>query len=271
MKDRKVAIITGAAGGIGAATAKKFAAHHFRLALVDTNEQALDELARDLEETGETEYMRFSGDLEQVEQLEEMICQVFEHWGRIDVVINNAAWRSVETMRQIDLSTWEKTVRICLTAPAFLAKWAAEKMENRKEGGVVINLSSVMAGRAGGTSPAYIACKGALESLTYELAALYGPRGIRVVAVCPGNIETNLSNDFVDAQGGNISSEIVQQLNQQVPLQRSGTPREIADACYWLSTDEASFITGTTLVVDGGFSHNFNSYQLKKKQFPKEF
>lgn len=169
-------------------------------------------------------------------------------------------------MRTITLENWEKALRVNLTAPAFLAKHVANTMEENKVPGVIINMSSVMSQRAGGNSPAYIACKGGIESLTYELAVLYGPKGIRVIAVNPGNIETNLSNDYKDGAGNNISEVLKDHMNDNTPLQRAGNPGEIANACYWLSSDEASFITGTSILVDGGFLHNFNSYKMKNLQ-----
>ena len=144
-------------------------------------------------------------------------------------------------------------------------------MEERQQGGVILNVSSVMSARAGGTSAAYIACKGALESLTYELSALYGPRGIRVIAVAPGNIKTPISGDYADPDGKNISETLVDDMKDATPLQRQGEPEDIAQVLYWLSTPAAAFITGTTIVVDGGFLRNFNRYSVKTKQFPSEF
>jgi len=128
-----------------------------------------------------------------------------------------------------------------------------------------------MSNRAGGNSPAYIASKGGLESLTFELAVLYGPKNIRVVSVNPGNIKTDLSNDYLDEQGNNVSQKLTDSTNESTPLSRAGTAEEIANVSYWLSTTEASFITGTSILVDGGFFHNFNSYPMKKLQYPKEF
>ena len=271
MHDDKVVLITGATGGIGSSIARKFAQHPFKLILLDVDLDALELLKKQLEEEWSATVMICCHDLEQIEKLPTVLEEIYAQCGRIDVLINNAAWRTVETMRQIELDTWEKTLRICLTAPAFLAKWVAEKMENRNQSGVIINLSSVMSQRTGGTSPAYVACKGGIESLTYELAALYGPKNIRVVAISPGNIQTKLSEDFINDKGETVSADINEDLNRLVPMGRSGTPLEVANVCYWISTEEASFITGTNITVDGGFSHNFNSYLMKKKHFPNEF
>lgn len=271
MKNKKVVIITGGVGGIGFATAKKFAENNFCVALADINQDGLNNAVDLLEKDFQAECMICHGTLENFEYIKDIVDRTIQKWGRIDVLINNAAWRTIETMRTISLKNWEKTIRINLTAPAFLAKYVAGAMEENKMPGVIINMSSVMSQSAGGNSPAYIACKGGIESLTYELAVLYGPKGIRVVGVNPGNIVTNLSSDYKDGSGNNISEQLKNHMNDNTPLRRSGDPMEIANACYWLSSDEASFITGTSILVDGGFFHNFNSYKIKNLQNPKEF
>ena len=271
MKDKKVVIITGAAGGIGIATAKKFAGYNFRIVLADINLDGVNKVADMLEKKYHVECLVCHGNLEEMDYIKNIVDQTIRKWNRIDVLINNAAWRTIETMRSISLENWEKTLRINLTAPAFLAKYVAVTMEESKMEGVIINISSIMSQRAGGNSPAYISCKGGIESLTYELAVLYGPKGIRVIAVNPGNIETNISADYRDENGNNISDILKNHMSENTPLQRSGYAEEIANVSYWLSTKEASFITGTCIQVDGGFLHNFNSYKLKNLQFPKEF
>ena len=267
---RKVVIITGAARGIGRATALQFAAHDYRMVIVDIAGDDLKALANEMEASGR-DVLVCEGDLQDLAFAQSVIEDTAARWNRIDVLINNAAWRTVETMRTISVENWEKTLRVCLTTPAFLSRWAATVMEKNHEGGVILNVSSVMSARAGGIGAAYIASKGAIESLTYELAALYGPKNIRVVAVAPGNITTNLSSNFTDPEGNNISDMLINNMSDATPLQRSGSPEEIANVLHWLSTPGASFISGTTILVDGGFLHNFNNYSVKRKQFPQEF
>lgn len=271
MSDKKVVIVTGAGGGIGGAIAERFAKESFRIVLADISEDSLREKKAFIERGFDAQCLLCAGDLSNMEYIDQLIETTIRQWNRIDVVVNNAAWRTIETMRTIDIQTWEKTLRICLTAPAFLSKKAAAQMEKLAIPGVIINLSSIMSQRAGASSPAYIACKGALESLTYELAVLYGPKGIRVVAVNPGNIESGLGNDYTDRNGNNISNELRKYVNDQTPLQRNGKPEEIANVCYWLSSDQASFITGTTVLVDGGLQHNFDAYSIKKLKLINEF
>lgn len=271
MENKKVVIVTGASRGIGRATALKFAENGYRLVLVGLEIEELEAVGTLISTCHKAEWFVCAGNLAENDFLNRIVKQTEEKWGRVDVLINNAAWRSLETMRTITPQVWEKTISVCLTAPAFLSRQCAEIMENRNEGGVIINISSVMSSKAGGNSPAYIAAKGALESLTYELAVTYGRSNIRVVGVRPGNITTDLSNDYVNPDGANISDTMALQMIDMTPLARGGTPEEIAEAIFWLSSESASFITGTTLLIDGGFKHNMNSYTIKNLQFPREY
>lgn len=273
MKDKKVVLLTGAAGGIGRTIAHRFFEAGFMLALSDVDDVGLDKLKLELYEIDDSDerLILLPGDLADMNYVTSLTQKCREKWNRLDVLINNAIWRTHDTMRTITQLDWDKTIQIGLTAPAFLARDAAKLMEEQKNNGVIINITSVQAHRAGGTSPAYIACKGGMESLTYELAALYGPSGIRVVGVAPGNTITPLSGDFEDESGGNISEKLVHYMEDQTPLKRSAQPEEIANVVYWLSKDEASFVNGTIIEVDGGFRHGFGSYQLKNTQFPDQF
>lgn len=277
MNSGKAVIITGAAGGIGRALAEKFAAGGFALVLVDRDGEGLAALAGQLlpgqplpQQASLRQPLLLTGDLGDDDFLRTIVRQAMERWGRIDVLVNNAIWRRIETLRGMEPESWERTLAVGLTAPAFLTRYVAAEME-RKGGGVIVNISSVLARRPGGISPAYNVCKGGLETLTMESAVLYGPRGIRVVAVEPGNIRTPLNADYADAEGQDIGERLTQEMEDHTPLRRSGEPREIADVVHWLCSEEASFITGVSIRVDGGFASNFNSYTMKKIQFPAEF
>lgn len=267
----KVAIISGASRGIGYETARRLAARGYRVALVAREESGLRKLQAVIDEESGAEVLVLTGDLVESSFWETIVKTTMDHWGRIDLLVNNAAWRTIETMHTIGLAEWEKTLRICITAPAFLAKYVATAIAGQQEGGVIINVSSVMSQRTGGYSPAYATSKGALESLTYELATCYGRQGIRVVGVNPGNIKTAMSADYRDSTGNDISDRLEVEMNDMTPLGRAGNTDEIAGLIAWLASGEASFITGTTILADGGFSHNFNSYASKKLQFPDKF
>jgi NAD(P)-dependent dehydrogenase (short-subunit alcohol dehydrogenase family) len=267
---KKVALITGAAGGIGSATARLLGELGYALMLSDIEAGGLRTLQDELRTAG-VATASCPGDLNSETYRESLISETVARFGRIDVLLNNAAWRIAGSLRTLDLATWEKTIGVCLTAPVFLSKAAAAEMEKQQIPGVIINVSSVMAARPSGIAAAYIACKGALESLTRELAITYGRNGIRVICIAPGYIRTELSNDYTNQEGENISDQLIEQLTDFIPLGRGGDAVEVARTVGWLCSDAASYITGTTITVDGGFQPNFNPYSVKKKQFPEEF
>ena len=268
---RPVAFVTGAARGIGRATAVEFARRGYDVALLDVLSGLLDEAANAVRAAGKVEAVTHVVDLTDLVAAEAAVRETARRFGRIDALVNNAIWRELLSMRQISLESWEKTLRIGLTAPAFLARRAAEVMEPRGRGGVIVNVSSVMSERAAGISPAYIAAKGGLDSLTYELAALYGPAGIRVVSVNPGAIDTDLSADYSDESGQSVTQELRRNTEETTPLRRFGRAEEVARVIAFLASDEASYITGTNVHVDGGLGRNMMSHSLKHRMSPQEF
>jgi NAD(P)-dependent dehydrogenase (short-subunit alcohol dehydrogenase family) len=271
MHPNKVVMVTGAGNGIGRATAIRFAKEGYHVVLVDIDQQALALVATTIASSYSSEQLIIAGDLAEESFLNRIVEAAIEKFGRIDVLVNNAAWRTIGTMRNMEHETWEKTIRVCLTAPAFLAKHVAAAMERINHPGVIINISSMMSDRPAGTSPAYIASKGALEALTRELAITYGRSGIRVLTVKPGFIDTELSRDYTTTAGESIADQLGNYLNDATPLKSPGSPEDIANGIFWLSSDQASFMTGTAITIDGGFTTSMNSYQLKKSQFPNEF
>jgi len=266
--NKPVAIVTGASRGIGKMIANQLLEKNYRVSVVSNNQEELTESFRGRSEDC---VLIFNGDLADLDFAERIIEETYNKWQRIDVLVNNAAWREIETLRTMSVENWNRTLSICLTAPAFLSKWAAHYMEEGNNGGVIVNMSSIQSDRASGLAAAYVACKGALLSLTKEMAVLLGPVGIRVVAVSPGNIKTKISQDFTSESGENISNQLVAHYEAHTPLKRSGQADEVANAVVWLCSGEASYITGTNLIIDGGFSSNFNGYKFKKLLFPKEF
>ena len=266
MAEDRVALVTGAARGIGAATAAELARRGYRLALLDVNRKGLEQTAVAFASAASPPLL-FVGDLADLDFARSAVEQTAQAFGRLDLLVNNAAWREVQTMRETNVPTWDRTLRICLTAPAFLAKWAAEVME-RQGAGVIVNVSSIRSHFNDGTAAAYIAAKGGLNALTYELAALYGPRGIRVVAVNPGAIDTQLSGDLAEA---GVMQAVVADCVDHTPLGRMGRPEEIARLIAWLASGEASFISGTTITADGGLSHDHYGLALKRQMKPGEF
>jgi len=269
MSSHRVAVVTGASRGIGAATALELARRGYDVAVVARTEPALREVADSAVALGGRAIV-ISGDLADVAFGESVIERVAAEFGRIDVLVNNAAWRELVTLRTISLESWERTLRICLTVPAFMSRAAAVHME-RQGNGVIVNISSIQSNRASGFASPYVAAKGAIEALTYDLATLYGRRGIRAVAVRPGAIETELSADYTDASGDSINDRTRANAEDMIPLRRRGVPEEVAHAIAWLASDEASYVTGTAFTVDGGWSTQISPYSTKQLMFPDEF
>ena len=253
----RVALVTGASAGIGTAVAEEFAQRGYAVGIVGRDAKRLDEVRRRIEAAG-GRVLALSGDLGDLGDLgfaESVVRQVAAAFGRLDVLVNNAAVRELKTMREMTPAEWDRTIRVCLTAPAFMARWAAEEME-RYGGGVIVNVGSMMSRQAHGVSAAYVSCKGAMESLTYDLAALYGQAGIRVVTIAPGVIDTAMSSTLTNSPAADGRSEdpIREFSESMAMLGRWGRPEEVAKAVAWIASDEASYLTGTTLVLDGGWS-----------------
>lgn len=263
----KVAIVTGAARGIGAATALALAQSGHRLVLTAIENDLLQAVRHQLLAAG-SEAVAISGDLGDLDFARSIVETAVDAFGRLDVLVNNAATREIESMRNISPDSWERTLRICLTAPAFLSRWAAAEMEQRSSG-VIVNVSSIMSQQASGMAPAYIASKGGLDALTYELASLYGPSGIRVVGVRPGAIDTGLSH--TSDRASSSDGEIRAFSEDMIMLQRWGTAEEVAEVIAFLASDAARYITGTTLAIDGGWLRQHLPLSVKRHRFPGDF
>lgn len=260
---QRVAIITGASRGIGAATAHAFAQAGYQLTLVATTAEGLKQVTDQLQ----TSTLAIAGDLADLDFTETIVPRTMERFGRVDALVNNAAWRELVSMRHIKPESWDRTLRICLTSPAFLSRWAAVEMECNGRG-VILNVGSMMSLQAAGISPAYIASKGALDALTYELASLYGPAGIRVLSVLPGAIDTELSREVSQAEE---VDEIRDFSEDMIMTGRWGRPEEVANTLLFLASDQASYITGTTLTVDGGWSRQHLPLGLKRRHYGTDY
>jgi NAD(P)-dependent dehydrogenase (short-subunit alcohol dehydrogenase family) len=270
MENRRIALVTGASRGIGAATALEFARRGYDLAITADDAEGLHRVSEELKGL-KARVFEVAGDLADISFVNSIASRAIAALGRIDVLVNNAAWRELATMRQITLESWDKTLRVSLTAPAFLARSVAQHMEAAKTRGVIINVSSIMSSHASGIAPAYIAAKGGLDALTYDLAALYGSAGIRVVSVNPGAVDCGMSHDRDTDAKDDFDRRERDWSEQMIPLRRWATPAEIGRAIVMLASDDASYITGTTVLIDGGWSHHFQPHNLKREQHPDQF
>ncbi|NWD40756.1 SDR family oxidoreductase [Pseudomonas yamanorum] len=239
----KIALITGADSGIGRAVAIAFAREgaDVAIAYLDEHEDA-KETARWVEEAGR-QCLLLPGDLAQMANCQAIVDQTVEQFGRIDVLVNNAAFQMThETLEEIPDEEWVKTFDINITAMFRICKAALPHM---KAGGSIINTSSVNSDMPKPTLLAYAATKGAIANFTGGLAQLLGSKGIRVNSVAPGPIWTPL---IVST----MPDEDVNSFGSETPLGRPGQPVEVAPIYVLLASDEASYISGSRYAVTGG-------------------
>jgi NAD(P)-dependent dehydrogenase (short-subunit alcohol dehydrogenase family) len=237
--------------------------------MLDCNAKQLEEAAAGLRSQG-FPILTHCGDLADFAFAENALRDTAKHWGRLDLLVNNAAWRELLTMRRISVESFERTLRICLTAPAFLSRWAAEIMEPQRSG-VIINISSIRSFQPDGLAAAYTAAKGGLDALTYDLAALYGRSGIRVLAINPGAVDTALSHDYADPEGKSVTDELRHRSEDHIPLGRWAQAEEIARLISVMASDDASYVTGTTIVADGGWTRNGTPRSMKARIAGQDF
>jgi NAD(P)-dependent dehydrogenase (short-subunit alcohol dehydrogenase family) len=245
----RVAIVTGAAMGIGGATARRCAEEGASVLVVDVDdEQGQRNVERIRANNGVAEFFR--ADVGSLEGVQGMIDAALRHWGKLNILVNNAyagvqASGNAET---VDEETWDRGMDVGLKSMYRAARLAFPHLR-AAGGGSMVNMSSVHGLLSAPGWLVYEVVKPAVIGLTRQLAVEYGPQSIRVNAICPGHIVT----ERMEAQW-HEHPDGLRFFEQQYPLRRTGTPLEIANAVVFLCSDEASFITGHALVVDGGLT-----------------
>ena len=238
----KVVVVTGAANGIGAACARLFSSSGARLALWDIDAAAAQALAAEL--GNEAKAIRCN--VASRSEVEAATAATLAAFGRIDVLINNAGiFRNVDFLDHSE-DDWDAVIGVNLKG-AFLVGQAIAREMAKSGGGAIVNMSSVNAVMAIPTLSSYNASKGGIDQLTRAMALSLVDRGIRVNAVAPGTIATELARKAVLS-----SAEAKEKILGRTPLRRLGEPSEIASVCAFLASDAASYITGEIVVVDGG-------------------
>ena len=249
----RVAVVTGGALGIGGATARRFAEEGAKVLIVDINEDAAARNAARIAEAGGTAAVAIA-DVGTHDQLRASIERAVELWGDLHLLLNNAFSRGpgeAGTALEVTDEGWDRGMAVLVKSMFLAVKYAVPHME-RAGGGAIVNISSVHGLLTAPGKLLYNTGKGAVLSLTRQMACDFGPIGIRVNAICPGHI----LNERV-AAGWEKNPEGLKFFEQQYPLRRTGRPIDIANAVAFLCSDEASFITGHALVVDGGVTVQF--------------
>jgi NAD(P)-dependent dehydrogenase (short-subunit alcohol dehydrogenase family) len=245
--DGKTALVTGGGRGIGAAIAKRFLEDGAKVVISDIQNGLLDDHAKQLKSAS---LATIVGDVTKYDDVKKMIDATVKFGGRIDILVNNAGIDDKGNILDIDINLWKKILDVNLTGPFLCMKAAIPQMIKQGRGSI-INIASLAGVRCLDGMPAYCASKGGLIQLALQAALEYGPKGIRSNVVAPGATKTDMLANSMGASsiGG---KDIFELLTESVPLRRAATPGEIASACSFLASDDASFITGAVLMVDGG-------------------
>lgn len=245
----KVVIVTGAAGGIGRATAELFAAEGARVAVCDLNGPELD--AWVAAHPRKDRFAAYTVDVIRADAVAAMVEDVARRFGRIDVLVNNAGIEDTDSVTETSEERWDRQITVNTKSVYLCARFAIPHMQKRG-GGAIVNMGSIEGVVAEPNGAAYVASKGAVVMLTKEMALSYAKDQIRVNVVCPGWIDTAMARRSIDKHGG--LEVMMPEIRRLQPLGRLGTPEEVGRAIMFLASDDASFITGHVLMVDGGYT-----------------
>jgi NAD(P)-dependent dehydrogenase (short-subunit alcohol dehydrogenase family) len=247
MTESRVALVTGGAYGIGRGIVQEFAKKAEAVVIVDRDDERGAELESSLRNTG-AQALFVHADIRIERQVEALIMATAEVFGRIDVLCNNAGIERYRTADEYTIDDWDAISETNLRGAFLCTKYAYPLLKKSK--GCVVNISSVQAFANEPKISAYAASKAGLLALTRGMAVDFAADGVRVNAVCPGAIQTGMMEPFVKDQPD--PPEAVKAIGRTIPLGRVGQPEDIAQAVYFLASPAAAYITGATLVVDGG-------------------
>ncbi|SNS78994.1 SDR family NAD(P)-dependent oxidoreductase [Antarctobacter heliothermus] len=243
--NHKTALITGAASarGLGKATAKLFAEHGARIAILDLNAEAARTAAADLPGEG---HIGLPCDVTSKAQCEAAAQAAIDGFGQIDILINNAGITQPLKLMQIEPENYDAVTDVNLRGTLYMSQALIPHMRARKTGAIV-NISSVSAQRGGGIfgGPHYSAAKAGILGLTKAMARELAPDGIRANAVCPGFIATDITE-------GKLTDEMMQQILSGIPMGRAGVASDVAGCCLFLASDLSAYVTGSEVDVNGG-------------------
>ena len=243
--DEKVVIITGTSSGIGWRFAQVLHAAGAQVVMAARRLDRLEELAAQLPGS-----LAVQCDASEMSQCDDLVSTTLERFGRIDVLVNNAGTVALAKPEDETMADWRRVMGINLDAAFYLSQQCAKRHMLPNRAGVIVNVASILGMVSSERLPqaSYAASKGALINLTRELACLWARKGIRVNALCPGFFDSELTNELVEDDGG------IAWLKRRTPMGRIGNEDELDGALLFLASNASTYVTGTTLAVDGGWT-----------------
>jgi NAD(P)-dependent dehydrogenase (short-subunit alcohol dehydrogenase family) len=252
--DGKVALITGAGSGIGEAIARLFAQQGARVSVVDLQADAAERVSTDIVERGGTA-IALTLDVTDEVQVRAGFAAAIQRFGRLDIAVNNAGVSHVGNILETSVEDWERVLGVNARGAFLCAREAVRVMlQQQPQGGVILNMSSVAALIGVDRRLPYSASKGAILAMTRSIAMDFVDQGIRCSALCPGTVHTPFVEGYLRRSFPGQEDAVRQVLHARQPIGRMGQPDEIAAAALYLASDEAAFVTGSALVIDGGWT-----------------
>jgi 2-keto-3-deoxy-L-fuconate dehydrogenase len=252
--DNKIALVTGAGSGIGKEIALLYAKQGARVIVADIRVEAAREVAGAITVSDGAAHV-LSLDVANEEQVQVAMARVAREHGRLDILVNNAGVSHVGSILETSAEDWDRVMSVNARGVFLCSKYALKQMlAQQPQGGVLVNIASVAGLIAVDQRFPYSASKGAVISITRSIASDFVKQGIRANAICPGTVHTPFVEGYLERNYPDNKDEVRNQLHARQPLGRMGRPDEIASAALYLASDEAAFVTGSLLVIDGGWT-----------------